>query len=333
MNVLSRTMSTARRTAALRDLKTSPAWSRMPVRHRQRAPIVLVYGNCQAEALRRILAAHPAFARHHHLLRVPAVHETSPRELRLLEQLLPRVDVLLAQPVTDDYRGMALGTDQLRARLRPDATVIRWPVAYFEGLFPYQVYVYRDGEPVATPAPISDYHDLRLLHAARHGWDAARATGWLTHWQADAAWVRRRAEASLDELRTREASFEATLSPLLAGRLTTGFHTINHPVNELVTALARQVLERLGVEQPELVLNATQTYLDHLKAPREPSVVAALGGHPDPAEPQTWRTRDGEFSIAQVVEAHLALYATDPDLLRAGLAKHEARLADFAAAV
>ena len=333
MNSLSRAKSVARRTAALGDLNSSPAWRRLPLRRRDKAPIALVYGNCQAEALRRILLSHPGFAGAYHLLRVPAVHETTRRELHLIEKLLPRVDVLIAQPVSDGYRGMGLGTNELRARLRPDARVVRWPVAYFEGLYPFQVYVNRLGSAVGASAPITDYHDLRLLFAARNGWDAARTTRWLTDTDVDPEWVRRRADGSLWELRTREAGFEATLSELLSSRLTTGFYTINHPVNELVTGLAQQVLTHLGVPDPDLVLASRQTYLDHLRAPREPGIVTALGGVPDPAEPQTWRTRDGEFSIAQVVEAHLALYATDPDLLRAGLARHEARLADFAAAV
>ena len=97
--------------------------------------------------------------------------KTTRRELHLIEKLLPRVDVLIAQPVSDGYRGMGLGTNELRARLRPDARVVRWPVAYFEGLYPFQVYVNRLGSAVGASAPITDYHDLRLLFAA---WRAAR---------------------------------------------------------------------------------------------------------------------------------------------------------------
>jgi hypothetical protein len=299
---------------------------------RGRRPIALVYGNCQAEALRRILDTHPGLAASYQLLRVPAVHEISARELWMLRRLLPRVEVLITQRVKSDYRGMQLGTDQLAAELPAGATVISYPVVYFDGIFPFHVYVNKNDDPISTPAAISDYHDLRTLHAAGQGWDTPTTLRWLAEFDPDPAWVRANAEASLDTLRRREASLTVRLADVIRreDRLTSSFNTINHPANVLITEMARQVLERLGYPDAELVTGSTQTYLDHMKAPREGRILRAFGVPPETdGATEEWITSAGTFPTAEVVAAHLDQYAKDPELLQAGLVKHAGRLAEL----
>jgi hypothetical protein len=326
---VARAKSALRRAAALRELNASPLWRRVPVGRLGKAPVAVVFGNCQAEALRRILLTHPDLAAGHHLLRVPAVHEISPRELGLLQRVLPRTQVLITQEVKTDYRDLPLGTDQLVGLLPAAATVIRWPVAYFEGMFPFHVYVNRDGGAVSPPAPITDYHDLRILYAAGQGWDVATTVRWLEDLQLDPDWVRDNADASLRELATREERLQVRISDWIRdpANLTRAFHTINHPSNALVVEMARQVLDHLGYPDADRVLAGRQTYLEHLLPPREPQILRALGTEPDPSEPVDWRTSGGTFTVADVVTAHLGLYAADPQLLAAGLRKHEKRLA------
>jgi hypothetical protein len=325
---LARVVQPLRRIAALRDLNTSPVWRRVPVGRLGKAPIAVVIGNCQAEAVRRILLTHDRFAAEYHLLRVPAVHEVEPRELALIQRLLPRTQVLITQEVRTGYRDMALGTSQLTSLLPPGATVIRWPVAFFEGVFPFHVYVNRDGGDVSPSAPITDYHDLRILYAAGQGWDVPTTVRWLAELELDPSWIRDNAEASLAELARREATMEVQLADVIRrpDRLTRSFHTINHPTNDLVVEIARQALDHLGYADADRVLTARQTYLDHLLPPREPQILRALGEQPDPAEPVDWRTVRGTFTVPDVVTAHLAMYAADPQLLAAGLRKHERRL-------
>jgi hypothetical protein len=293
---------------------------------RDHRPIALVYGNCQAEATRRILATHPAFSQQYQLLRVPAVHEITPRELALIESRLPEVEVLIAQTIKPGYRGMALGTSQLVDKLPSSATVLRYPVAYFEGTFPFHVYVNRGNNPLAASAPITDYHDLRTLYAASRGWDTATTLRRLDELQLDPNWVRDNAQRSLKELSSRESTFDAQLTETIRQHPTSSFKTINHPVNGLVTEVARQLLTRLGYQDADLVLESRQVYLDHMTAPLEPQIVRALGGEAGADENGGWTTSAGIFSRRQVVEAHLAGYAADPGLLADGLRKHAERL-------
>jgi Polysaccharide biosynthesis enzyme WcbI len=320
------------RTPALRNVAVHRDLYLGQLARRGSRPIVLVYGNCQAEALRRILITHKEFAAGYQLLRVPAVQDISGRELFLLQRLLPRVQILISQEIKPDYRQMRLGTEQIIAGLPPSAQVLRYPVAYFEGVFPFHVYVNRGANPLATSAPISDYHDLRIMHAASRGWSAATTTRWLAELEPDAGWVRRNAERSLHLLDRREAQMAAQLTAVIrdSDHLTTGFNTINHPANALVTELARQLLQHLGYPDADSVLGSQQTYLDHLKAPREPGILRALGAEPGPDDRDLWSNPTGAFTQAEVTAAHLELYAHDPELLGFGLRKHQERLSELA---
>lgn len=110
---------------------------------------------------------------------------------------------------------MRLGTEQLLDLLPGSATVMRYPVAYFEGAFPFHVYVSRGDNPLAASAPITDYHDLRTLYAASRGWDLDTMLRRLDELQLDPRWVRDNAERSLKELSSREAAYTAQLTGII----------------------------------------------------------------------------------------------------------------------
>jgi hypothetical protein len=294
-------------------------------RHGHR-PIALVYGTCQAEALRQILVTHPAFAQRYHLPRIPSAHDITPPVLARLDSLLPKVEVLITQEIEPDYRGMALGTEQLVARLPASATVMRFPVAYFEGTFPFQVYIDRDSPRGATCFPLTNSHDVRTLYAASRGWDVGTTLRRLDELRLDPQWVRDNAERSLKEFSSREIGLEAQLTPFIRQHPTTSFHTVNHPANGLVTETARQLLSHLGYQDADLVLGSRQTYLDCVIMPLEPQIVRALGGEPDADMSGELLTSAGTFSRAEVISAYLALYADNPDLLANGLRQHAERL-------
>ncbi|GAB6900434.1 WcbI family polysaccharide biosynthesis putative acetyltransferase [Kineosporia succinea] len=293
---------------------------------RDHRPIALVFGNCQAEALRRVLVTHPGFAERYQLLRIPAVHEISAKELELIEARLPEVEVFIAQNVKPGYRGMALGTTELAQKLPSTARTLGYPVAYFEGPFPFHVYVNREGTAINASAPITEYHDLRHLYAASKGWNATTTLRKLDELVLDPDWVRSNAERSLGELAKRESELTARLTPIIAEHPTTSFRTLNHPVNGLVTQVARQLLTQLGYADADRVLDSRQFYLDHTSAPLEPQIVRALGGEPDADTRGEWITPEGTFSRSDVVTAHLAFYADEPGLVEIGVRKHAERL-------
>jgi hypothetical protein len=290
-------------------------------------PLALVYGNCQAGPMRRLLASSETLASTYRFLRLPPVHEITETQLRRIWRLLPQVELFVTQPVKTQYRGMPLGTEQLAERLSPSARVINWPVAYYNGLHPFMTYVNVHHDPIATSAPITDYHDLRILWMASRGrWTPAEAVDRFTTLRIDPDWVDRHAWVSVQELWHRESLMpepKAILSDLLhqPGMRTRLFHTMNHPSNRVLRHLARQVMLHLNVQPVLRDAADEEEFLGHLRAPKEATVLRALGGEPEDVT-TSWTTPRGEFSQADVVRAHMAFYAANPAVLLAGTLKH-----------
>ncbi|WP_157531109.1 WcbI family polysaccharide biosynthesis putative acetyltransferase [Mycobacterium sp. IS-1496] len=280
------------------------------------APLWLVVGNCQAEALRVVLDAVPQ--RPYRTARIPPVHELRRSDLRHLDDLLTQTAVLICQPVRDDYRDLPLGTAQLTERLPKAAKVLRWPVIRYAGLYPFQVIVRHPADRSVTPPPVP-YHDLRTIVAARDHRSSDEP------WDVDvsAAQLRAVADASRDELARRErAHTDVGVSDVLPGQGADAAHTINHPGNGVLTELARRILchqnVTLSLEPP------ARTLLGSIRAPLEHRVLTALGI--DAASRSNWEEGQRIWTPQEVHAIQMRWYAAHPDYIALALERHAATL-------
>jgi len=270
---------------------------------RDERPLGLVYGNCQAEALRVLLEGSPTFP--WQLVRMPPVHELTAEDLDPLRRLLAASTLLVAQPVKDGYRGLPLGVAEVAGALAPGAQVVRWPVVFYSGLFPWQalVRVTDDVDPPGVP-----YHDLRTL------------TG-RTPDDPDLAAV---AERSIAELARRERDTDVGVADLVRGAGAGAVHTLNHPGNELLVALARRVQATVGA--PEDAAEPGRVLLGGVRSPLEPEVLAALGLDPSLAR-EHWLVGGEPVDPSGIVEVQAAWYAERPDAVAAGLSRYAGEFA------
>ncbi len=295
--------------------------------------VLIVLGNCQAEALRRLISSVPDPALPSSV-RIPPVFELTEEDLPHLRRLLARTAVLVAQPVARDYRGMPLGTEQLAEMLPQGARQVRIPVLYDSGLFPWQVTVRHPDRPDEDP-PVVPYHDLRTLSqaAAELGMegvlgipdagpaaDEGEVAVGAPRLPLTAGTVQSLAADSLERLRAREQGHGTlVVTDELARMDTPGFHTINHPSNEVLALLAARVRAELGadpqVEVPDRVM------LGDVLAPIEQQVLDGLGLE-GPARDH-WVVGGREVPDTQVQQAHLGWYRENPEAVRAGVQRHE----------
>ncbi|WP_234880283.1 WcbI family polysaccharide biosynthesis putative acetyltransferase [Mycolicibacterium litorale] len=280
------------------------------------APLWLVVGNCQAEALRILLDAVPQ--RPYRTARIPPVHELQRSDLRHLDDLLAETSVLVCQPIRDDYRGLPVGTSQLIERLPAGAKVVRWPVIRYAGLYPFQVIVRHPADRSVTPPPVP-YHDLRTIVAARD------------HRPADAQWdvevaaaqFRAVADASCAELARRErAHTDVGVSDVLLRHGAEAAHTINHPGNSVLAELATRVLRHQNVTLA--VTPSPRTMLGSIHAPLEARVLAALGI--DAAPRPKWQDMQRTWRPEEVHAIQLRWYETNPDYIALALERHAGTL-------
>lgn len=267
----------------------------------------LVIGNCQAESLRLALGEELD------LVRTPPVHELVASDVPHLHRWLARSQVLITQPVRDDYHALPLGSRQLAAALPAGARVVRVPVIRFAGLYPAHAIVRPPSDPSLTP-PLVAYHDLRVL---------AEAAGLTVGSAISVDAVRAIARESIGQLQRREQAHETvTVSDLFARPRFEQMRTLNHPGNAVWSVLAERVGDAVGLTAP--VPPLTRELLTSVHAPREAAVVRAWGL---PDEPTADWVVEGEVVTAERVrEEHLAWYAAHPDAVTVGLERHAAAL-------
>ncbi|MDR6689104.1 hypothetical protein J2X55_000003 [Microbacterium sp. 1154] len=258
----------------------------------------VVVGNCQAESLRLVISSDRLPA-----IRIPAVHELDADEVSRLHALLSGASFLVSQPIRDDYRGLPLGTAQLRASLPVGARVVLVPAVRFAGLHPFQAVLRLPAFP--EDPPLVAYHDVRTV---------AEAAGLRVPAHLPSAAVHAVADASVAELRRREAlGLDVAASDLFAPVVEDLARTVNHPGNALFLPLGERIAAALGA--PGHVVDPGRPILASVRAPLESWVVDAwdLDAEPRP----DWSVGGETLRADAVREAHLAYYAKRPALLAA----------------
>jgi len=258
----------------------------------------VVVGNCQAESLRLVIASE-----HLPAVRIPAVHELDADDASRLHALLAGASFLVSQPIRDDYRGLPLGTAQLRASLPSGARVVLVPAVRFAGLHPFQAVLRLPAFP--EDPPLVAYHDVRTV---------AEAAGLSVPAHLPASAVRALADASVAELRRREAlGLDVAASDLFSPVVEDLARTVNHPGNALFLPLGERIVEALG--SPGRVVDPGRPILASVRAPLESWVVDAW--NLDAAPRPEWIVAGETVSADAVRRAHLAYYAKRPALLAA----------------
>ncbi|MDQ2851480.1 MAG: WcbI family polysaccharide biosynthesis putative acetyltransferase [Actinomycetota bacterium] len=270
-------------------------------------PLLIVYGNCQAEATRILLDS--AADQRWRTVRMPPVHELEAADLPYLRAVLADTTYLVAQPVVDGYRDLPLGTREIADLLPERAVIARFPSLRWAALFPTQVIVRVPG--VGDP-PVVPYHDLRVLLAAANG---ARPSFDPVHPDGVRA-VRDDSAAQLRARQERHGTVDAATILERAGA-DTGW-VINHPHNYVLREVAQAILAALGLRG--VVVDPGRVLLGDLRAPVYPQTLQALGIEGTPRA--QWSVRGEQVSEQDIAEEQLRWYAEHPEAVTLGLQRH-----------
>ncbi|OAK51119.1 hypothetical protein A3K89_12860 [Rhodococcoides kyotonense] len=274
-------------------------------------PVLVVWGNCQAEALRIVLSSSPDLP--YRTVRIPPVHELLSDDLPHVERLLDGAAVIASQPVRAGYRDLPIGTADIVDAAGPDTKTIVWPVVRHGGLFPFQAIVRSPDRPSAVPAAVP-YHDLRTILAVRDGRFARE------EWDVDVTPDRIRAAAawSVEQLSRREEKHcDVGVSDVLLGLGDRAAHTINHPGNPVLMTLGTRLLDMLGASGPSA---PDRELLGNVRAPLESRVVEALSLAASPRD--RWLVDGTSLTDDEVRIAQIAWYAHHPEFIEAALTRY-----------
>ncbi|MGK2876971.1 MAG: WcbI family polysaccharide biosynthesis putative acetyltransferase [Solirubrobacterales bacterium] len=290
--------------------------------------LVVVLGNCQAEPLGRMLQSDPAFAEEFQFVETPPVHAIRPGYIAPFLKLLERADVILTQSVRDDYRGLPIGTNQLLRNVREGAQVITYPVLYYEGLYPFQVYLRHSGD-ISEVAPLTRYADVRTISFAARGLTDNQAVEEFKSFRPTPDSILSVHETSIAQLNARESELDIRVATELADWKypSPSFFTVNHPSNHVILAVARQVRAQLGFDTPEtleLKFSSLPDPLAETKTPIERCTKLALGisyGDED-----SWSVGAKTYGRDEVVRTHMAWLRANPAFVRSGVSRHAERI-------
>lgn len=290
-------------------------------------PRVVVVGNCQAESLRIVLgSSEPVDS-----FRIPPIHEWTQADMPFVHHALRWANVLVSQPIRDNYRGLPCGTAQLERVLRAqgreqggEAQVILFPVLRFSALNPAWAIVRSPADTSLNP-PIVPYHNLRVL---------AELGGWTREKPVDYPAI---LDFNVKQMMAREHAHGAvTMSDYLKTCPT--WHTLNHPNNATVERLGAQVQQAIAGKRPEWAYLAGPQYrvnaptdremLGHL---REPIDIAALEALlPDqphvPVDRDVWTLHGTSIDPEEITSAHRRFYADHPEFIHTAITRHSALL-------
>lgn len=259
----------------------------------------VVLGNCQAESLRVVMDAPE-----HRFVRVPAVHEMTAADAARLHEIAGLADVVVSQPIRDDYRDLPLGTQQIAAVT--DARVMTVPPVRFAGLHPFQSAFRVPG--VEGDPPVVAYHDVRTLAAAA-GIPVVAALA--------PAEVRAVGQTSIDTLRLREQTADVAVSDLFDSVTADHMRTVNHPGDAVWMPLGARMLEMLGHTGGPT--DPGRPLLNSVRAPLEPEVVDAWRLADEPRA--HWIVDGVAVDDAEVRAAHREWYATHPEFVDAAVTR------------
>ncbi|MDO4916894.1 MAG: WcbI family polysaccharide biosynthesis putative acetyltransferase [Rothia sp. (in: high G+C Gram-positive bacteria)] len=268
-------------------------------------PRVAVIGNCQGESLRILLASSGAVDS----FRIPPVHEWTASDLEYVRATIAETDVLISQPIRDNYRNLPCGTAQLAKYLPAHGRLITYPVLRFNALNPYIAIIRSPNDPSLNP-PVVPYHNLAYV-AEFAGLKRVREVDY----QACA-------RQSISQLATREQAHNCVkISDTLAP--TPVWHILNHPNNATLIELARRVLREItpDLSQPTLdAVTADHELLGHLQSPIDPAAAEFFGVK---VRRPVWTLGGEEISEHEIYKQQMAFYRDHPEVVEAGLARHQ----------
>lgn len=278
-------------------------------------PYGVIHGNCQAEALR--VALQTADPEGPFCVRVPAVHELVESDVPHLRRVYAAASILIRQPVRDGFRGIPVGSDEVRALLPDDAAIVNIPVLWWSSLHPYQFLARNEEVPDPPGVP---YHDLRIV---------ARAAG-LPEPRLSADQLRSIADSTAAELRRRQdAGGTLRGDDLFEQAGARASNTVNHPANPVLLGMAGRILDRLGL--PGSVRDPGRELLRSIFTPIEQATLTALGLSGEPRE--HWILDGREVQQEEIRDVQIEWLRANPGALDLAVGTARRRLTEIGGAL
>lgn len=204
---------------------------------------IIVVGNCQAEAIRKILRCRNN--KSYNIPDIPRVDLMTNEDIGNLHSLLKRADIAVLQRITESYRGGGLGNETLRGICPQNCRVITYPNIYFGGYNPEMFYLHdKNGKTIPG---FFGYHNKIIAWAYLNGKSPKETVEYLSDNESP-IYLGNTPVSCLKSLKEREKGLDVIISDYIQleyqrQRL---FHSMNHPTNEVLLEVVNRIVNKLG---------------------------------------------------------------------------------------
>ena len=124
-----------------------------------------IIGNCQAYALHLYLDNNIVFKNKYNYIHVEPVHSITECDiLKLYNSILPELDLILIQPINNNYRNdVRLSTNNILNNVNNQCIKILFPSCYFAFYQPFLQYIMDISFENTILNKPCDYHDTNLI--------------------------------------------------------------------------------------------------------------------------------------------------------------------------
>jgi len=240
----------------------------------------LIYGNCQADALKFHLKRIKPFTREFEIIEIKAVHLLNQNDVPYLLDQIQKTDLFVHQPISDNYKNIKeLGSNYLKSMLKEECQVLSFPSIYFKGYNPEMIGL-KDLDNKGLLGPFT-YYDINLLKAVYEGnttigslKDLVLNPDFYTVDEAQSSF-----QNSLAELSSRENAnnIDLTVTDIIENNYQKEklFHVFNHPSSLIIFQLVDKIISS-SINETIRYSNAPDT-LSRISYPVYTSIFKHLG--------------------------------------------------------
>lgn len=209
--------------------------------------IITFLGNCQAPILANIFNNKiKNISKNICVKAIKPVHLLDIGDEEHLNKTFEDTQLLITQPIQNGYKGLSLGTQELKERLDVDVIVV--PNCYFAGYTPNFIYLKGDKGTITSaqyPEIVIDYHDALVMYGYGKGFSIESLFKKFQFGSNKDVYMHlyRHAEKSLKELELREMSCDICISDFIKEQFRDRllFYTYNHPEKKVIEVLLNRL--------------------------------------------------------------------------------------------
>jgi len=282
--------------------------------------IFTVYGNCQAPAVAEVLQSSDEFKKKYKYIKIKPVQELTHNDIKeLSENILPKLDLLIYQPVSKNYKGSDIfSSESIIKRIPRNSIRISFQSLYFNGYYPelmtlkdennknISINFYKNGKHLNFLV-----HDINILKffLEKKAEKIIKKTLRDDNFYS-AKFLNKILRLTLKDLEDRENSNKVDIR--VANHIKNNFreyrlfHQFNHPTHYILEYICKAILEKISII-PDI-----PGEIDPLKKaisfPVYPSVYRKLKLKFE--NPRNYIIRGESFELSEIIKQYITFYSS-----------------------